>query len=51
MVWVRRFRRKAERDTHELRLDGRSPDYKASLINTLGAKHEFYGTFADNANA
>src|ERR1700722_18168872 len=30
---------------------GRSPDYKASLMNTLGANHEFYGKFADNAKA
>ena len=22
---------------------GRSPDYKASLMNTLGANHQFYG--------
>ena len=28
---------------------GRSPDYKASLMNTLGANHEFYGKFSDNA--
>jgi 4-hydroxyphenylacetate 3-monooxygenase len=28
---------------------GRSPDYKASFINTLGANAEFYGKFADNA--
>ncbi len=28
---------------------GRSPDYKASLMNTLGANHQFYGKFADNA--
>ena len=28
---------------------GRSPDYKASLMNTLGANHDFYGKFADNA--
>jgi 4-hydroxyphenylacetate 3-monooxygenase len=30
---------------------GRSPDYKASLMNTLGANHEFYGKFAGNALA
>src|SRR6202161_2972868 len=30
---------------------GRSPDYKASLMNTLGANHQFYGKFADNAKA
>ena len=28
---------------------GRSPDYKASFLNTLGANAEFYGKFADNA--
>ena len=28
---------------------GRSPDYKASLMNTLGANPPFYGKFADNA--
>jgi 4-hydroxyphenylacetate 3-monooxygenase len=28
---------------------GRSPDYKAAFINTLGANAEFYGKFADNA--
>jgi 4-hydroxyphenylacetate 3-monooxygenase len=28
---------------------GRSPDYKASLMNTLGANSKFYGKFADNA--
>jgi len=28
---------------------GRTPDYKASLMNTLGANHDFYGKFADNA--
>jgi 4-hydroxyphenylacetate 3-monooxygenase len=28
---------------------GRSPDYKASLMNTLGANHSFYGKFSDNA--
>jgi 4-hydroxyphenylacetate 3-monooxygenase len=28
---------------------GRTPDYKASLMNTLGANYEFYGQFADNA--
>src|SRR5580704_7488759 len=30
---------------------GRSPDYKASLMNTLGANHAFYGKFAGNAQA
>jgi len=30
---------------------GRTPDYKASLMNTLGAHHEFYGRFSDNAKA
>jgi 4-hydroxyphenylacetate 3-monooxygenase len=30
---------------------GRTPDYKASLMNTLGAHSEFYGKFADNAKA
>ncbi|MDQ2583516.1 4-hydroxyphenylacetate 3-hydroxylase family protein [Saccharothrix yanglingensis] len=28
---------------------GRSPDYKASFLTTLGAKPEYYGDFADNA--
>ncbi|MEX2127313.1 MAG: 4-hydroxyphenylacetate 3-hydroxylase N-terminal domain-containing protein [Xanthobacteraceae bacterium] len=28
---------------------GRTPDYKASLMNTLGANAEYYGRFADNA--
>jgi 4-hydroxyphenylacetate 3-monooxygenase len=28
---------------------GRTPDYKASLMNTLGANYEIYGNFADNA--
>jgi len=28
---------------------GRSPDYKASLMNTLGANHSFYGKFSDSA--
>jgi 4-hydroxyphenylacetate 3-monooxygenase len=28
---------------------GRTPDYKASLMNTLGANYAFYGEFADNA--
>jgi 4-hydroxyphenylacetate 3-monooxygenase len=28
---------------------GRSPDYKAALMNTLGANHALYGKFADNA--
>ena len=30
---------------------GRSPDYKASLMNTLGANHRFYGKFSENAKA
>ena len=30
---------------------GRSPDYKASLMNTLGANYQFYGKFADNARS
>src|SRR4030081_2904832 len=30
---------------------GRSPDYKASLMNTLGANPESYGKFADTATA
>jgi 4-hydroxyphenylacetate 3-monooxygenase len=30
---------------------GRSPDYKASLMNTLGANYAFYDQFADNAKA
>lgn len=30
---------------------GRSPDYKASFLNTLGANAEFYGKFANNARA
>jgi 4-hydroxyphenylacetate 3-monooxygenase len=30
---------------------GRSPDYKAAFLNTLGANAEFYGAFADNARA
>ncbi len=28
---------------------GRTPDYKASLMNTLGANYQFYDKFADNA--
>jgi len=28
---------------------GRSPDYKASFTNTLGANPEFYGPYAENA--
>ncbi|OCQ54190.1 4-nitrophenol 2-monooxygenase, oxygenase component [Photorhabdus australis subsp. thailandensis] len=28
---------------------GRSPDYKASFLTTLGVNPEFYGDFADNA--
>jgi 4-hydroxyphenylacetate 3-monooxygenase len=30
---------------------GRSPDYKAALMNTLGANHAFYEKFSDNAKA
>lgn len=30
---------------------GRTPDYKASLMNTLGANYAFYDRFADNAKA
>ncbi|MFZ0524820.1 MAG: 4-hydroxyphenylacetate 3-hydroxylase N-terminal domain-containing protein [Xanthobacteraceae bacterium] len=30
---------------------GRSPDYKAALMNTLGANHSFYEKFSDNAKA
>ena len=30
---------------------GRTPDYKASLMNTLGVNADFYGQFADNARA
>jgi len=30
---------------------GRSPDYKASLMNTLGANHQFYGKFSENAKS
>ena len=30
---------------------GRTPDYKASLMNTLGANAEFWGDHADNARA
>ncbi len=30
---------------------GRSPEYKASFLNTLGANAAFYGDFADNARA
>jgi 4-hydroxyphenylacetate 3-monooxygenase len=30
---------------------GRTPDYKASLMNTLGANHSFYGRFSANAKA
>jgi 4-hydroxyphenylacetate 3-monooxygenase len=30
---------------------GRSPDYKAAFLNTLGANAEFYGPFANNARA
>src|SRR6266571_7394629 len=30
---------------------GRSPDYKASLMNTLGANSHFYGKFSANAKA
>jgi 4-hydroxyphenylacetate 3-monooxygenase len=28
---------------------GRSPDYKASLMNTPGPNHQFYGKFSENA--
>ena len=28
---------------------GRTPDYKASLMNTLGVQYDFYEKFADNA--
>src|SRR6266516_4763448 len=30
---------------------GRSPDYKAAFLNTLGANAEFYGKFVGNARA
>ena len=30
---------------------GRSPDYKAAFLNTLGANADFYGKFAHNARA
>ncbi len=30
---------------------GRTPDYKASLMNTLGANAEYYGRFAANAQS
>ncbi len=30
---------------------GRSPDYKAAFLNTLGANAEFYGDYAANARA
>ena len=30
---------------------GRSPDYKAAFLNTLGANAAFYGKFADNARS
>src|SRR5499427_5083490 len=30
---------------------GRSPDYKAAFLNTLGVNAEFYGRFAGNARA
>ena len=30
---------------------GRSPDYKASLMNTLGGNSEYYGEFAGNAKS
>ena len=30
---------------------GRSPDYKAAFLNTLGVNAEFYGRFAENARA
>jgi 4-hydroxyphenylacetate 3-monooxygenase len=32
-------------------LMGRSPDYKAALMNTLGANAPYYGKWADNAKA
>ena len=28
---------------------GRTPDYKASLMNTLGVQHDFYDKFSENA--
>ncbi|TIT53917.1 MAG: Pyoverdin chromophore biosynthetic protein pvcC, partial [Mesorhizobium sp.] len=28
---------------------GRTPDYKAALMNTLGANADWYGPFKDNA--
>jgi 4-hydroxyphenylacetate 3-monooxygenase len=30
---------------------GRTPDYKASLMNTLGVQYDFYERFADNAKS
>lgn len=30
---------------------GRTPDFKAALVNTLGANAEYYGPFADHARA
>src|ERR1700754_4505640 len=30
---------------------GRTPDYKASLMNTLGVQYDFYEKFADNAKS
>jgi aromatic ring hydroxylase len=30
---------------------GRSPDYKAAFLGTLGANHGFYGEYAENAEA
>src|SRR5262245_9440699 len=30
---------------------GRTPDYKAALMNTLGANYRYYDRFADNARA
>ena len=30
---------------------GRSPEYKASLLATLGVNADFYGDYADNARA
>src|SRR3984893_15693477 len=30
---------------------GRTPDYKAAFLNTLGANADFYGKFAGNARA
>ena len=30
---------------------GRSPDYKAAFLGTLGANSEYYGEYAGNARA